>query len=91
MRVRIPSSTFSPRIPMAEKVVLKTIQCGFESHRGHVCSREKGRSMEDYMIQDFEDLIKQYTLQRDWYMVHLTFKRLGYYLENSYEDRKGLW
>ena len=47
--------------------------------------------MEDYMIQDFEDLIKQYTLQRDWYMVHLTFKRLGYYLENNYEDRKGLW
>ena len=47
--------------------------------------------MEDYMIEDYEQLIKQYTLQRDWYMVALTFKRYGYYLENNYENRKGLW
>jgi hypothetical protein len=25
----------SPRIPMAEEEVLKTFQCGFESHRGY--------------------------------------------------------
>ena len=24
-----------PRIPTAEEEVLKTLQCGFESHRGH--------------------------------------------------------